>query len=152
LLFVGDGASRDELARRAQESGVAARVTFQRAVPHNRVADFLNALDVLVLPSRTLPTRWSEQFGLVLAQAMSCGVPVIGSTSGAIPEVIGDAGLIFPEGDVNALRDCLIRLRDDAGLRAELRAKGRARVMANYTHERIAGKTYAIYQALLARP
>ncbi|MBI5650214.1 MAG: glycosyltransferase family 4 protein [Chloroflexi bacterium] len=147
LLFVGSGALRDDLARRADELGVAMRVTFQPAVPHARVADFLNALDVLVLPSRTTP-QWREQFGLVLAQAMSCGVPVIGANSGAIPEVIGDAGLIFPEGAINALRDHLARVRDDPGARAELSARGRARVLALFTHERIAEQTLAIYRQL----
>ncbi|MBI5300723.1 MAG: glycosyltransferase family 4 protein [Chloroflexi bacterium] len=150
LLFVGSGVLRDEIARRAAERRIETRVTFQPTVPHDHVADFLNVMDCLVLPSRTLPNKWSEQFGLVLAQAMACGVPVVGSDSGAIPEVIADAGLIFPEGDVNALRDCLARLRDDPGLRAELSAKGRARVLAHYTHEHIAEQTYAIYKELLA--
>lgn len=149
LLFVGSGALRDEIVRRAAERGIETRVTFQPTVPHDRVADFLNVMDCLVLPSRTMP-KWREQFGLVLAQAMACGVPVIGSDSGAIPEVIADAGLIFPEGDVAALRETLIRLRNDATLRAELSARGRERVLAHYTHERIAEQTYAIYHQLLA--
>lgn len=150
LLFVGDGALRDELVQRAHTTGIESRVTFQPTVPHDRVTEFMNGMDCLVLPSRTMP-KWREQFGLVLAQAMACGVPVIGSDSGAIPEVIGDAGLIFPEGDVNALRDALARLRDHPELRAELSAKGRARVMANYTHARIADKTYSIYEELLRK-
>lgn len=150
LLFVGDGALRDDLVQRARATGTESRVTFQPTVPHDRVAEFMNVMDCLVLPSRTM-SKWREQFGLVLAQAMACGVPVIGSDSGAIPEVIADAGMVFPEGDVNALRDLLTRLRGDPGLRAELGAKGRARVNANYTHARIADKTYAIYEALLGR-
>ncbi|MBM3129720.1 MAG: glycosyltransferase family 4 protein [Chloroflexi bacterium] len=150
LLFVGNGALRDELAESAQRLDISRRVTFQPTVPHTQVAEYLNCMDCLVLPSRTIPGGWREQFGLVLAQAMACGVSAVGSDSGAIPEVIGNAGLIFPEGDVNALRDCLIRLRHAPELRAELSAKGRARVLANYTHECIAEQTYAIYQELLA--
>jgi len=120
------------------------------AVPHAEVPAYLMAMDVLVLPSRTTP-KWKEQFGHVLIEAMVCGVPVIGSDSGAIPEVIADAGLIFPEGDVVALRKAIIRLRDDAVLHAELIARGRARVMAHYTHQRIAEQTAAIYREMLAR-
>jgi glycosyltransferase involved in cell wall biosynthesis len=148
LLFIGNGNLRDELEQLVRERGMASRVTFQPTVPHVQVPDWLNCMDCLVLPSRTT-AKWREQFGLVLAQAMACGVPVIGSNSGAIPEVIDNAGLIFPEGDVNALRDCLARLSDDPGLRTVLIAKGRARVLANYTHEHIANQTYAIYQELL---
>jgi glycosyltransferase involved in cell wall biosynthesis len=150
LLFVGGGELRDNLEQQARGLGLADQVTFQPTVPHERVADYLNCLDALVLPSRTVPNGWREQFGLVLAQAMACDVPVIGSDSGAIPEVIADAGLIFPEGDVAALREALIRLRDDAALRAELSARGRARVLAHYTHQRIAEQTAAIYRELLA--
>jgi L-malate glycosyltransferase len=151
LLFVGGGPLGDDLQRQAQALGVQPRVTFQPTVPHAEVANYMNCLDCLVLPSRTIPNGWREQFGLVLAQAMACGVPVIGSDSGAIPEVIADAGLIFPEGDVAALREAIVRLRDDASLRAELRARGRARVLAHYTHQRIAEQTAAIYREMLAQ-
>lgn len=151
LLFVGGGPLRDDLQQQARALGIESQVTFQPTVPHTEVADYMNCLDCLVLPSRTVPNGWREQFGLVLAQAMACGVPVIGSDSGAIPEVIADAGLIFPEGDVAALRAAIVRLRDDAALRAEFSAKGRARVLAHYTHQRIAEQTVAIYRELLQR-
>lgn len=151
LLFVGGGPLRDDLQHQARALDIEAHVTFQPTVPHTEVADYMNCLDCLVLPSRTVPNGWREQFGLVLAQAMACGVPVIGSDSGAIPEVIADAGLIFPEGDVAALRAAIVRLRDDAALRAEFSAKGRARVLAHYTHQRIAEQTAAIYRELLQR-
>jgi L-malate glycosyltransferase len=147
LLFVGGGPLRDNLQHQAEGLGVQQRVTFQSTVPHSQVPAYLNCMDCLVLPSRTTE-KWKEQFGLVLAQAMACGVPVIGSDSGAIPEVIADAGLIFPEGDVAALRGCLLRLQNDPALRAELSVKGRARVLAHYTHERIAEQTVAIYRQL----
>ncbi|MBI5566778.1 MAG: glycosyltransferase family 4 protein [Chloroflexi bacterium] len=149
VLLVGGGEQRDSLSQQACELGLADRVTFQPTVPHSEVATYLNAMDCLVLPSRTVPNGWREQFGLVLAQAMACGVPVIGSDSGAIPEVIADAGLIFPEGDAAALRERLVRLHNDPALRAELSAKGRARVLAYYTHQRIAEQTAAIYRELL---
>jgi len=151
LLFLGDGSLREELDMRAEKLGISDRVVFHPTVPHSDVAEYLNCLDCLVLPSRTIPNGWREQFGLVLAQAMACGIPVVGSDSGAIPEVIGDAGLIFPEGDVRTLSDCLLRLKQDSPLRAQLSALGRDRVLAKYTHQRIAEQTYAIYQKLGVR-
>jgi glycosyltransferase involved in cell wall biosynthesis len=87
----------------------------------------MRELDALVLPSRTTSV-WKEQFGRVIVEAMACQTPVIGSDSGAIPEVIGDAGLIFPEGDAHALGNCLRRLIESPDLRRELGERGHARV------------------------
>ena len=105
-------------------------------VKPEQVKDYLRQMNVLVLPSLTTP-KWKEQFGRALIEAMACGVPVVGSNSGAIPETIGDAGLIVPEGDVAALRAAIIRLKDDAELRAELSRRGLERVK-RWSHETIA--------------
>ena len=74
----------------------------------------MRRFDVLVGPSLTTP-RWKEQFGRMLVEAMACGVPVIGSDSGEIPHVIGDAGIVVPEGDRVALCAAIARLRDLRG-------------------------------------
>jgi glycosyltransferase involved in cell wall biosynthesis len=81
---------------------------------------------------------------------MAAGVPVVGSSSGAIPEVIGEAGLVFPEGDAWALRAQLAALFDDAALRKRLVERGRARVERLYTNARIARAQHAIYRVLVA--
>ena len=109
---------------------------------------FFASIDVLAVPSRTTPT-WKEQFGRVLVEAMACQTPVIGSDSGEIPHVIGDAGLIFAEGDAQALASHLLRLASDPALRADLGRRGRARALAHFTHERIAAATYQVYQQIL---
>ena len=101
----------------------------------------------MVLPSRTTAT-WKEQFGRVLTEAMACGVPVVGSNSGAIPEVIADAGLIFPEGDAMSLAAQLQRLANEHTLAVELGRRGMARVVDNYSQKRIAAKTAAFLQEL----
>jgi glycosyltransferase involved in cell wall biosynthesis len=100
-------------------------------------------MDCLVLPSRTTPD-WKEQFGLVLAQAMLCGVPVIGSDSGAIPETIGEAGLLFPEGDTDALAAHIRRLMQRPEMRAELAAVGRRWGSARYSATALAAETAAL--------
>jgi glycosyltransferase involved in cell wall biosynthesis len=109
----------------------------------------LGGFDVLVLPSRSTPS-WVEQFGRVLVEAMACGVPVIGSSSGEIPHVIGDAGLVFPEGDVEALRGQLAMLAASPEERRRLGELGRQRALAAYTQARIAEATYRVYLEMLA--
>src|SRR5690606_30800199 len=108
---------------------------------------FYRSLDAVVLPSRTTP-GWKEQFGRVLVEAMACRVPVVGSDSGEIPHVIGDAGLIFPEGDVAALAHHLRALMDDPSLRQRLGAAGRQRVLERFTMARVAAETVAVYATL----
>ena len=98
-------------------------------------------------PSRSRP-NWVEQFGRVLVEAMACGVAVVGSDCGEIPHVIGEAGLIFAEGDVEALRGHLARLQSDAALRAELARRGRQRVLERFTQARVAEETVALYRSL----
>src|SRR5436305_9013059 len=97
----------------------------------------MQKMDVFVLPSLTRP-NWKEQFGRVLVEAMACETPVIGSRSGEIPRVIGDAGLLFQEGNVQELAARVRRLLDDPTLYAQLAAQGRQRVLERYTQERIA--------------
>jgi len=123
LLLVGDGELRAELE--GQEIP-GSRVRVLTGVAHEQMADAYALMDVLVLPSRTTPT-WKEQFGRVIVEALSRGVPVVGSDSGEIPwlvELTG-GGLVFAEGDAAALAARLTRLREEPALRAELAERGR---------------------------
>lgn len=147
LRILGNGPERAALTALAQSLGLGERAQFVNGLPSTQMPSFYAGLDALVLPSRTQP-NWKEQFGRVLIEAMACGVPVLGSDSGEIPNVIGDAGLVFSEGDARALADGLRRLQADAGLRARLRVAGRARVLANYTMRHIAEATVGIWRQL----
>lgn len=144
----GSGPAADALRAQAHTLGLAGRVSFEPWILSAQMPAFYRQLDVLVLPSRTRP-NWKEQFGRVLVEAMACGVPVIGSTCGEIPNVIGDAGLVFGEGDADALREHLERLLADADRRGELAQRGRERVLAHYTQAQVAARTYEVYQAML---
>ena len=148
-LFVGDGPLRHDLQAFFDRQGLSAHTHLVGYVPHGNVSPYVNCMDVLVLPSRTTPT-WKEQFGLVLAEAMLSGVAVVGSDSGAIPEVIGDAGLIFPEGDVSALAACLQRLHDDPALRCELAERGRQRALRRFSTSALADQFHDFCADLLA--
>ncbi len=149
LCIAGEGPLRDELAAQAAEIGAASRVVFVGRVPSTRVADFYRTLDVLVLPSESR-SNWIEQFGRVLIEAMSCEVAVVGSDCGEIPHVIGEAGLVFPEGDADSLCGVLAQLADDPALRIALAKRGRQRVLAHFTHAQIASDTAQVYREMLA--
>jgi glycosyltransferase involved in cell wall biosynthesis len=149
LLIIGKGPLRSTLEMQTTQLNIRERVVFIGTVPHDAVVGYLNCMDVLVLPSRTMPI-WAEQFGHVLIEAMACGVAVIGSNSGAIPEVIDEAGLLFREGDVAGLRAALMRLLNDASLRTTLAARGRERVRTEYTNAVLARKTIDLYRDLIA--
>jgi L-malate glycosyltransferase len=149
LILVGSGPLENEIKQRIRtDPRLKGRVILVGSVPHVRIPDYLRCLDVLVLPSLTTP-NWKEQFGRVLIEAMACGVPVIGSNSGGIPEVINDAGLIFSEGNDEELTNLLIRVFTDRELRNELIHKGLQRVSEKYTWEKIAQELYNIYAEIL---
>jgi glycosyltransferase involved in cell wall biosynthesis len=149
LEIVGSGPMQGALAALADRPGLHDRVTFRPWMPSARLPELYPTFDALVLPSRSKP-NWKEQFGRVLIEAMACGVPVIGSSSGEIPHLIDEAGLIFPEGDVEALRLHLGRLMSDAGLRRDLAARGRERVLRHYTQKRIAAATADVYRSVIS--
>ncbi|MBN1826473.1 MAG: glycosyltransferase [Candidatus Eisenbacteria bacterium] len=148
LFILGDGEERTRIEEYARDSGNADRVRIVPMVSHADVPRFLNLLDTLVLPSRTTNCS-KEQFGRVLIEAMACGVPVVGSDSGSIPEVIGEGGRVVPEGDPTELAAVLCELRDNAEERKNLGRAGRERVLKHFTWQRVAEIYKSIYRDLL---
>ena len=148
LRVVGGGPARAEMQTLAKTLCLGGRTTFVAQLPSAALPAEYHKIDVLVLPSLTR-RNWKEQFGRVLVEAMASGVAVIGSDSGAIPQVIGDAGLVTAEGDVDALAAALQRVRDDAALRAALVQRGRSRFHSQFTHASIARSTVAVYEQML---
>jgi len=148
LRIVGPGPDEVRLRGLAADLGVSSRVTFVGHVPHDRVIDEISKLDALVLPTLTT-SHCKEQFGHVLVEAMACGVPVLGSTCGAIPEVIGDAGFLFGEGRADELNVILRRLLDTPSLLASVGEAGRRRVLSEYTDEVLARRTCAVWESVL---
>jgi glycosyltransferase involved in cell wall biosynthesis len=151
LMFCGSGPCEAEWRSLAEALGLAGRTDWHGSVPHAEVPRFMAQMDILVLPSRTIST-WSEQFGLVLPQAMLVGMPVIGSNCGAIPEVIGLPEAIFPEGDPGALAAILERLLHSPDLRSQWRMKGRTRALTHYSAEHIARETVRIWKEIKVAP
>jgi glycosyltransferase involved in cell wall biosynthesis len=126
LLFVGDGPLRAALETAATPS---CAIEVRTGIGHGEMPAAYAEMDVLVLPSRTTE-RWAEQFGRVLVEALSCGVPVVGSDSGEIPWVVRETrgGKIYAEGDAAALAAALQELRDNSSERQTLARRGREAV------------------------
>ncbi len=150
VFIVGSGSHRLALQHLAERLGVRDRVQFRSAIPPEQVPAMMSEFDAFVLPSLT-QKNWAEQFGRVLIEAMACEVPVLGSDSGEIPNVIGDGGLIFPEGNADELAKHIKRVLDDAAYRKELGLAGRKRVLENFTQQRVAEQTRNVYLDILNR-
>ena len=146
LLIVGDGPQRMELEALANELGVAGRVFFSGAVAHPEVPDWLNRLDVYAAPSR------SESFGVAVIEAGACGVPVVVSDVGGLPEVVldGETGLVVQRESVSALQAALARLVLDPALRTRLGARGREHVSLVYDWPRCVDAMEAAYARTIA--
>ncbi|TAM84183.1 MAG: glycosyltransferase family 1 protein [Acidobacteria bacterium] len=151
LVLAGSGPFESELHNLIQNLGIEGRVRRIPWMKSGDVSQYMNSIDALVLPSLTC-RNWKEQFGRVLIEAMACETCVVGSDSGEIPNVIGDAGLVFHEGDEGELADRLRRLMEGPSLRESMGQRGRERVLERFTHEKIAQRTLAFYQRILAGP
>lgn len=155
LLLLGRGPLQSTLLEMADEKGIKEKLILVESVPHDRVYQYINLMHTLVLPSQTTyqfktltAAGWKEQFGHVLIEAMACQVPVIGSDSGEIPNVIGEAGLIFPEGNVAELQKCLMQLIENSELKDKLAKLGYQKAMNQYTNKALAKQLLDFYKQI----
>ncbi len=151
LQIIGNGSERSRLEHLASYKGVRDRVTFRGQVASADMPETLRSLDLLVIPSRTRP-NWKEQFGRVIIEAMSSGVPVLGSNSGEIPNVIGNPDLVFPEDNVESLTRKLDQLVAEKELRLELSRWARQRVLDHFTQASVARRYYNVYRMMIDGP
>ena len=155
LLMLGRGPYKSRLQAMAIDLNIDQHILWIESVSHEQVPDYINLMDTLVLPSVTTydvstitAVGWKEQFGHVLIEAMACQVPVIGSDSGEIPNVIKQDGLVVPEGDSVALAQSIQLLIDDPQQRQALAESGRIRAMTEYTNRALAKRQLEFYQTL----
>ena len=139
LVIVGAGDYQAEFSGQMDGLGLSDRVNYLGYVPHSEAPTYLSAFDLLVIPSETR-ANWKEQFGRVIIESMACLTPVVGSSSGEIPNLIGatGGGLVFDEGDADALAKQLSSLVTDAALRRQIAERGRQSVLAQYNTSAIA--------------
>jgi glycosyltransferase involved in cell wall biosynthesis len=149
LLLLGSGPYEQRVLQWAAQRGWSDRVRIVLA-KHNEVPRYLGCMDVLVAPSRTTK-RWREQFGRMVIEAFASGVPVVGSDSGEIPFVIGDAGRVVPEHDAAAYATTLAALLDSPAERAALVARGFER-LPRFSASTIAAQYRQYYRWLAEQP
>jgi len=147
LTVVGDGPERERLEALASELRLAARIRWMGGLPAEQLTRLWADTDVLVQPSRALP-EWQEPNGHALIEAMAHEVAVLGSASGVIPEIVGDAGVVVPAGDAATLAAELVRLADES-VRKPLATAGRARAMRLYSDDAVAERTMEFWRGLV---
>lgn len=147
LRVAGAGPLEPEVRTRA--SRLRGRVTLLGPLPDTELPAFYRGLDVLAVPS--LPTPgWTEQFGRVAVEAMACGIPVVASATGALPDVVAGAGDVVPPGDADALARAMAAVADDPARAARMRAAGLRRAR-DCGWDEVARRYRALYDAVLAR-
>lgn len=142
-LFVGgDGEMLDELKQLSSDLGVADRIHWLGLVPDPK--RLLQASDIFLLATV------GEAFGLVLAESMACGVPVVGTRAGAIPEVVldGETGVLVNPRDAASMADGIEKLARDKQLHRRMATEAVGRVHRNFTLEKAVKETLAVYESL----
>ena len=148
-LIIGSGPMRAELEMWSGLPELLGRIHFYDIMGSDMLARYMNCMDVLAVPSLTTAS-WKEQYGRVIVEAMACGVPVVGSDSGAIPEVIDSAGLIVPEGDVSSFVEALNTAIFDSEAHDRFRQRGLQRVDQELSVRAMADKLSSFYGRVLA--
>ena len=143
LLLIGDGPERSRVEALARQLGLGNRVVFVGKMLS--FVELLQASDVFLMPSE------SESFGLAALEALSCGVPVVASDVGGIPEVVpeGEVGFLAPVGDVATMAERVLRILADAALHARLSRAARARAVQQYGLQPAIDRYEAHYERVL---
>ncbi|MDI7274751.1 MAG: glycosyltransferase family 4 protein [Anaerolineae bacterium] len=149
LVFIGDGPHRVQLERLVEERGWQGSVLLLGTVKNRDLPPYLRAATLVVSPSRTT-RKWEEYVGATNLQAMACGVPVVSTRSGAIPEYVPEtAGVLVPERDPGALAAAIVRLVADPAARVRMGEAGRAHAVAWYDARRNVQEAERLLLALL---
>jgi glycosyltransferase involved in cell wall biosynthesis len=150
LTVVGSGPAQEPLEALAERLGIASRITWTGALPQGQLPQLWPLVDCLVVPSRSTGS-WVETFHPSLLEAMGYGVTVIGTDSGALPELIDTAGMVVQEEDVPALTAALQHLVDSPRERIRLGQAARHRVMTQYVDDAIARRTLEFWGKVVGR-
>lgn len=144
LLLVSKPNPGGKTEQLVQQLGLADKVRFVNGISTEQMVQYYAEAAIAVVPSVY------EGFGLPAGEAMACGVPVVSTNGGALPEVVGDAGVIVPVKDVDSLVVAIDTLLQDPQKRAELGARGKQRIEDNFCWQVCAGQMTEYYRQVLA--
>lgn len=150
LLVAGGGSAQPELEALAERLGLSGRVSWLGSLPPDERTELWNHADCAVVPSREHDAA-VDHAGTGALQAMAAGRTVVATRTGALPEFVGDAGILVNAADPAALTAALQRLVDDPGLRQELGSAARQRVLEHYSTQAVARRTVDLWRQALAR-
>ncbi|GAG68358.1 unnamed protein product, partial [marine sediment metagenome] len=122
FLLVGEGISREKIKEQIKKAKLWNKIILTGQVKDEELVSYYRACDLFVLPTL------EEGFGIVLLEAMACGLPVISTTVGAVPEVVGNCGILIPPHHPKILAEKILEIMHNKTLREELIAKGLERV------------------------
>ena len=140
VVVIGKPKENGQVDRLVGELGLGDAVRFTGRIGQEEFARYYAEATLAVIPSLY------EGFGMPAGEAMACGVPVISTTGGALPEVVGDAGILVPPADAEALQKAIVALLDDPEKRRRLGQAGIERVKNSLTWRHAAQKTVDVYR------
>lgn len=144
LILIGEGRERKNLEFLVRRLGLK-NVEFKGYLEEEKLIEHYNMADMFVFPSL------KEGFGQVLLEAMACGLPIISTNTSAIPEVVGDAGILVEPRDSQALANAINLLIEDKELRNKLGGKGKKRVGENFTWKKVTERTLDAYREIIGK-
>jgi glycosyltransferase involved in cell wall biosynthesis len=150
LLIAGKGPLKKSILRLAAKLNIKTNLVLLGSVDYFDMPTIYNLADIFCLPSIPIEI-WQEQFGYVLIEAMSCGIPVVASNTGAIPEIVmhNKTGILVPPADRFALSEALETLIEDAHKRKTFSANARAHAVKNFDALKIAQKLAGVYKKVV---
>lgn len=157
FILVGDGSLREKVIAFEKSLGID-RHCIHKQVSYEKMPEVYQAADIFVAPSkpRTVLVRgketatWQEQYSTVLLEAQACGLPIVTTRTGGIPENVGDAALVVAPGSVDGIARSIRRYILDAKLRRLYAAKARQRALIVHDSRIVANKISNVYQRVLA--
>lgn len=135
FFIIGEGEERDNLRGLVETMQMEEHVFLLGNIPNSALPRYYSLATIAVFPSIT-----EEAFGISIAEAMACGVPSVSTTMGAVPEVVGDAGLLVSPGNDDALANAMERIISDETLRKQFSGGGRKRIEDNFGWNSIVDK------------
>lgn len=144
LVIIGRPKANGRTEQMIRSLGLGHAIRFRHGLSTAAIRELYAESTVAVVPSEY------EGFGLPAGEAMACGVPVVSTDGGALPEVVGDAGIVVPARDPAALADAVARVLDDPDLRSRLAASGRRRIEQCFSWQRAARQMTALYHRVAA--